>query len=478
MNKSTKRLALLFFSLMASSVAFFSCTDVDNTLGLELIPDNETRDFKTYTLYPDAYTVTGDSINTSTASTFMIGTYYDPMFGEVVSGSAFQLLPYIDSMDFGAEPTYESLTLQLVVNNIPLGDENIAQKITVYELTERLHYNSTYKAGTPIKNMIDSLHPIASTIYNGEDTLKIELGPAFANKLLTAKEGVMAHNNDTLYNSPFFDYMKGLYVVAEPVAGETGRMNYFSPEANLYLTYSNIDSTNITRIYDNIYTYDYNNNVFYFSMFNAVKRDYGKADPSLRIHHLNDTTATGNGLDSVLYLQGFFGAMPYIKISSQKLEKWLDSLQLDASQVSIIRAELVMELDDEFNGFDITKYPKQLGGMTRLNPLTAYNAYYGSMYVAGCLNTFYYALSSFDGRLNTTHKKYSFNITHEIIDQLKKGTDLAFYLAPYASNSGETSYNTLLHYLDPPQNQPYKAVMRGTKHSKPLKLVISYAIPY
>lgn len=482
MNKSAKRLALLFFSLLASSAIFFSCTDVDNTLGLELIPDDEQRDFKIDTLYPEAYTMTIDSVYTSMATTFMIGSYYDPMFGQVVSGSVFQIMPAYDSLDFGTNPTYESLILRLVLNSAPIGDENIAQKISVYELTERIYYDSAYYACTPIKTMIEESKPIASVMYNGEDTLNVELGPVFANKLLHASKDVMAYNQDTVYNSPFFDYVKGLYVVAEPIVGG-GRMNFFNPTASVYLTYSNVDSANITSMYDNIYSYDYNEGVYYYSQFNAVERDSASANPAeaMPFNKLNDTTATG--LDDKLYLQGFYGATPYIKISSDTLKKWLQDINLDASQAAIIRAELVMEAEDGFSGFDITKYPNALGAMTRLNPLTSYSYYYGNMYVAGCLSSFYYALSQFDGNLNKTHKKYSFNITHEVINQLRDNTDLKFYLAPYTdntskNNSASASYNTLLYSLGPSQNKAYKAVFKGPKHSEPLKLIISYAIPH
>ena len=479
MNKFTKRLALLFLSLMASSTIFFSCTEVDKTLGLGLIPDDEMRDFKIDTIYPDAYTVTMDSLYTSSPGAFMIGSYYDPMFGDVLSGSAFQVLPYIDSMSFGTNPTYESLILQLALNSSPIGDENISQTVSVYELTERIYYDSVYYACTPVKTMIGST-PIASVTYSGEDTLKIELGATFANKLLNASKEVMAYDQDTLYHSPFFDYMKGFYVVTNPVAGGSGRMNFFNPAAYLHLTYSNVDTTNATVMYNNV-SYDYYGNVFYYSQFNAIKRDYSTADPAegFPVSKLGDTTATG--LHTELYLQGFFGAVPYIKISSEKLKNWLLGENLEPSQAGIIRAELIMELE-EFNGFDITKYPAALGGMTLLNPLTTYSYYYGNMYVAGCLSSFYYSLGSFDGSLNKTLKKYSINITHELINQLRNNTDLEFYLAPYTSNadggsSVSPAYNTLLYSLAPNQYGAYKAVMRGPTHANPLKLVISYAVP-
>ncbi len=478
MNKSTKRLSLLFVSLIASSTMFFSCTDVDKTLGVGFIPDGEQRKFDTVTIYPDAYMVTMDSVYTSTATTFMVGSYFDPIFGQVTSGSVFQVLPSYDSMSFGTNPTYESLILRLTLNNSPLGDENIAQKISVYELTERIYYDSAYFACTP--PMIgENPVAIASTTYNGEDTLNIELGATFANKLLNAPASAMAYNKDTTYNSPFFDYMKGFYIVAEPITGSTGRMNYFSPSAELFLTYSNVDTANVTRVYNNVYSYDSYGNMYYYAQFNTVDRKYSLATspdsiPSIK---LNDTTA--NGLNDKLYIQGFFGSTPYIKIKAEKLNHWLDSVQLNVSQASIVRAELVMELDDEFSDFDITKYPSALGGMTLLNPLVTYSAYYGNMYHSGYLRSFYYALSSFDGGLNTSLKKYSFNITHEVLEQLRKKTDLEFYLAPYTSNSKDPAYNTLLYALDPNQLKAYKAIVGGTTHAtKPLKLMITYAKPY
>ena len=479
MNKLTKRLALFFLSLIAGSVTFFSCTDVDKTLGMGLVPDDERREFKVDTIFPKAYTLVMDTIYTSSTRTFMVGSYYDPMFGVVNSGSAFQVLPAYDSMSFGTNPTYESCIMRLTLNKGPVGDENIAQKISVYELTERIYYDSLYYANTSTSSMIGGT-PIATTTYSGEDTLNIELGPAFANRILNAPMDKMAYNRDTIFNSPFFDYIKGFYVTVEPVTGgATGRMNFFNAEANVYLTYSNIDSANLTSLLDNVASYDYNNSgavASYHAQFNAIEHDYSKATSpdAIPAHKLRDTTAAG--LDNLLYLQGLFGAIPYIKVEANSLESWLQNINLTPSQAAIIRAELIVELEEHSN-FDITQYPSLLGAFTRLNLLTSYNYYYGQyLYVAGCLSSFYYGLSSFDGRLNATHKRYSFNITHEITERLRNNTDLEFYLAPYASSDGDASYNALLHFIKPSQNYAYKAVMKGPTHpTNPPMLVITYA---
>ena len=477
MIKSSKRFALFFIGLIASSATFFSCTNVDKTLGLEFIPDDEKMNFNIDTIYPDAFTVTIDSLHTYSPGSLMVGTHYDPMFGQTIAGAAFQILPDSDSVKFGTSPVYKSLTMEMVMSAGSIGDATSGQTLHVYALKERIYYDSAYYACTPIKTMIESA-PIATVTYSGEDTLKIELGSTFAQKLLAATEADMIFDQDTVYKSKFFDYVKGFYIAADNSNG-VNRMNYFSPYVGLTLTYSNSEVSDTTCVYSSLYTYDsYYGTAYYFAQFNTIEHDYNLASPSERIQHLNDTTAAG--LDSVLYAQGFFGVTPYVKIKAQKMKDWLQKINLDASQVAIIRAELIMEAEDNFSGFDLSKYPDALGAMTRLNPLVSYSYYYGATtYVAGCLTSFYYSLSTFDGSLNKSHKKYSFNITHEVADQLRRGTDVEFYLSPYTdvSSSGSAQYNTLLYNLGVKQYGEYKAVMKGPKHSNPLKLVITYAIP-
>lgn len=477
MIKLTKRLTLLFFSLMAGSVVFFSCTNVDKTLGLEFVPDDELREFATSTIYPDAFTRVADSMYTHSPGGLMVGSHFDPIFGETVAGAAFQMLPVYDSTSFGENPVYKSLILKLAMMGSPIGDEASSQILHVYELKERIYYDSVYYASTPIKTIIKDT-PIATATYNGEDTLKIELGSAFAQKLFDASGEVMIYNEDTVANSKFFDYVKGFYIVADNSNG-TNRMNFFNPYVNLTLTYSNDEVSDTTCIYSTYQSYDYySDTYYYFAQFNTVKHDYSLAtDPSVKIteSEIKDTTETVLG--KYLYMQGLFGATPYVKITNQKLQEWLDSEGLDASQVALIRAELIVEAEDNFSTFDIAKYPNALGGMTLLNPLLAYSYYYGTIYASGCLASFYYSPSTFDGTFNKGYKKYSFNITHEVADQLRNGKDLKFYLTPYTSNGGSASSSTLIHYTSPSQYQDYRAVMKGPKHDEPLKLVLTYALP-
>lgn len=479
MIKLTKHFTLLIFGLMASSTIFFSCTDVDKTLGLGFIPDEEKRDFKVDTIYPDAYTVSiGNTYTHASPYSLVVGNLYDPMFGLTTAGCVFQIFPVKDSVKFDKSTPVSELTLKMVVNREPIGNATSSQTISIYELKDRIYIDSGYYANTPIRNMIDS-NPIATYTYSGEDTIKIDLrGTDFAKKLTEASESAMIKDRDSIKKSQFFDYVKGLYIVSDSPSGNE-RMNFIDPEAYLTLIYGNASKD--TLIYRTLYTYDYNNNRVFWTQFNTVEHDYSKANPAQKMNHLNDTIPTAQ-LDSVVYLQGFFGATPYIKVPSKKLNNWLQKIKLDKSQVAIIRAELIMEVEDNFNGFDLSKYPSRLGGMILLNHLFTYSPYYGTLYDSGALTTFYYSPGLFDGLLNGSHKKYSFNITHEILDLLHNGkneNDLEFYLTTFTSNGKESSASSkqLIYSIAPSQYKDYKAVMRGSKHSKPLKLVITYAIP-
>ncbi len=449
----------LAVSVFAASAFLFSCTDVDKTLGVNFIPSDEIRSIKIDTIYPDAYTISLDSLSTVNSGLILLGTDYDDIFGSTVAGSAFQMLPVYDTVKFGNSPSLTSLVLTMPVSTMT-GDEAVAQTITVYELSERLYIDSSYYPVTPVMTMVNAT-PVGSVTYNGNgEDIKITLDPSLGNRLLNATDEIMTRA-DTVTKSPFYDFFKGLYVVAQPVGG-SHRMNYVNAGATqLTLTYSNSKATDTTCVYmtDMVMA----SGAYASVQFNTIQHDYTQANPALRINHMNDTTASAV-LDSVVYLQGLYGAAPYIKLKQKMITDWIAKKGLDPKQVAVSRAELVLELED-FSGQDITKYPASLA------PPTSWYPYWVGSSFFNWLPSFS-GISYYDGTLNRSLKKYSFNLTYEVNRMLQSNTEWKFWLSSYAKT---TSYTTTMYNIS--QYVAYRGVMRGAKHSKPLKLIVTYTEP-
>lgn len=461
MTNIAKQLTCLLCSVIATAMFLLSCTDVDKQLGTGMIPNDQQQKIMIDTIYPDAFTVTLDSMYTK-GSALMVGSTADPVFGLTSVGLAFQLLPTKDTVSFGSSPTPTSLKLQLVLNNTPIGSKTAPQTIEVYELKERIYYDSAYYCSTPIATMIESV-PVVTHTYNGEDTLTINLGATLATKLLNAPAEAMMR--DTATKAKFFDYFKGFYIVGNSASGSE-RINHFTASPKMTLTYSNTEKTDTTCVYQLL------SGTTHFTVFN---HDYTQANPAMQINHLNDTTATG--IDSVIYLQGLYGAAPYINIRAKLLNDWLQAKGLAVSQAAVIRAELVMEVED-VGGYNIASYPNEVGGITLQNPIVAFNiAYNSSVHIDGCLPSLYQSKTIFDGSLNRTKRTYSCNITQDVISQLQSNKDLKFYLIPYSEQTLGSYPNQRIIYTSPTQQKLYNAFFKGPSNSRPLKLIITYSQP-
>lgn len=458
-KRKTPLIALLSTLTVASLLFFTSCTEVDKTLGADMIPTGEQQDLVVDTIYPYAFTVTLDSVATGHTGIALIGSTYSPMFGLSEYSTATQLLPFYDSVKFGTNPVCDSLVLELILYR-KKGNESARQTIKVYELKKRLYADSTYYASTDPADFYDPTALLGATIYGGEDTLRIRLDKSYGTRLLSTPESAMIKAGDTL--ATFKDMFKGVYLVSENSLRGSERLNEFNAAALMKLHYSNAEKQD-TVCYYYVDVPGLSSSTYIASpRFNAIKHRYDEANPLLKVNHLNDTVPS-TGLDSVVYIQGQYGATPYINIAYSTLSEWMAKKQLKAEDVVIARAELVVEMQN-FSDFDIKNYPDSLGAFTLQN--TYYNI--------GCLASFYNS-ALFNGTKNATLKKYSMNITRDIHYGIRKKRDTKFYLSPYSISGSGQSYDPYQYYLK--QSDPLCAVLKGTKNSKPIKLIISYSKP-
>jgi hypothetical protein len=208
---------IIIFSVLILS--FSSCTDVDKSIGIGMVPDDELVALITDTLYPSVYNVTFDSVMARDLQYNSFGSYFDPIFGTTTAGLAFQVYPAYDSIDFGTAHTVDSVILQMTIAN-RTGDDSYNQTLQVYELDKRLYYDSVYYSVTPVNTIVNptliGTHSYTRTPidrWDTSDTVRIHLNNSLGDKLLAAPSEAMVYDSIHL----FYNYFKGLYITSDAV---------------------------------------------------------------------------------------------------------------------------------------------------------------------------------------------------------------------------------------------------------------------
>jgi hypothetical protein len=473
MKKNLTKTTIILFSILVMS--FASCTDVDKTIGIDMIPNDELSIIVTDTLYPSVYNITFDSIMTANLQYNSFGSYYDPIFGTTTAGVAFQLAPTADSVNFGTVHTVDSVVLEFTVA-ARTGEDSYNQTLKVYELSKQIYYDSVYYPHININSIVNAT-PIGTKQYmrtpkdrwDTSDTIKIHLDNSFGDKLINAPSDAMLYDSINL----FYEYFKGLYITADDVTpGITGRMNRIPLSTyDISLTvYYNRDGVDTTAGY-----WHYSSG--YMSSFTAVQHDYTTATHPMKVNTatLNDTAQTTLP-DSTLYIQGLFGVTPMIKMRKQDIQNWLASKNLEVNQIAISRAMLEFDVE-RFAEYDLERMASPLGLFYRAIQQIALDGDTSSYPHITSINELRSTL--FGGTLNTTLYKYPMKITYDfisIIKNLDKSNAAIMYLSPYMQLSSTTYYGTTYSYVED-QSLLYRTLLKGTSSSRPPRLIITYAKP-
>ena len=473
MKKQTNSIIIIMVSMLVLSLA--SCTNVDKTIGIDMIPDDEQIVIVTDTLYPAIYNVTLDSVMPINLQYNSFGSYFDPIFGTTTAGFTFQLHPIFDTVNFGTTHTVDSVVLSMVIGS-RTGEDNYQQTLKVYELNKPIYYDSVYYPCLNMNTMHDPT-PVGTKQYKRNpkdrwdvsDTIRISLNKSLGDKLIAAPKEVLSMDSLKL----FYQYFKGLHIITDEVTtGSTGRINQIPVStSDLSLTvYYKRNGKDTSTVYSH-----------YASLarsFTTVEHNYTKATHPMRVNtaNLNDTTKTVS-LDSTLYVQGLFGVTPMVKIRKQNIQNWLTSKHLIAGDIVISRA--VLEFDVErFAGYDLERLATPLGLFYRSIQKYSANADTRSYPHITSINEI--KSKSFGGTLNKTLYKYSMKLTYDFTQMLKnidKSNSAIIYVSPYMELTSTSYYGQPMYSYVENQTWLYQTLLKGQSSSKPPRLIITYAKP-
>ena len=339
------------------------CTKVDDTLGGNLIPDNQQMRAgyvqlpRADELNPKKYVETRlfqtDSIVSSNITYGYMGSMLNDTLGHRSAGFLSQMVNYykVDSGYFGYMPIFDSAQILLKVTSF--GRDSVTeQSFAVYEVVSNKYL--TEKPIAPNKSQRDStfylnFDPVAEGVYNPDEPLftftlggegkypsttsAVTLEPTEAGKKyirrLMLQEGEYA-GDYSIYSAVSLKYwveaFKGLYIAPNPEKPltEYGKGTIFATE----LTYSGLSVYGRNRVKDDpslikdtigmVYYFYEDGAEFGNVSVNNVKHDYEEATIARRINiEEARETAENRPENPLVYVEGMGGVVTEMTFSPE-----------------------------------------------------------------------------------------------------------------------------------------------------------------
>lgn len=410
--------------LSALVLLFASCTEVNDNLGVGIIPPGQHFDVSTATLGEgiESYLTYTDSISTGRLDYAYFGKMTDKTYGAKTKASALVQFAYAIHSDTIAHENRESVpdSLAIVLGMKTVGGDTMkVQTFDIYRVRKLLERDATYYSGTDIAEYIDE-RPMFKCTYSGRpngadsfDTLSLkvadkELAEAFINELWSVDTTL--YSNDTL----FMELFNGLCITP---AGES------PDDAAIYGMNLQWDASEGPQSYLILYGHDYEIDkpelavdqiMRAFSITNstsyshqravtAVEHDYsamvGGASININVpadQPLENPTSEG-------YIQGFMGVTTTLEFGEEFVES-LRALCPEGKSIFINQAKMYVNLaSDDYTLYDIA--PARVG--TYLNYATLESVPdYAYLY-----ETTYEVELAYGGYLNRTFGYYTMDLS-------------------------------------------------------------------
>ena len=324
-KKFFRRLASVALSAIASIAIFSACTEVNDALGENLIPENQRMKIFIDTLGSvKTYNTQTDSLQSTIvgSSYAYIGQLQNDTFGLRRCSFIGQMLPLglPYRAGFGLDPILDSVLFTYSISDYK-GDTTAAQKFIVYEVNEDfIPEDTTFYINFDAEGYINPEPLFTFEITSPTKTAsRVNLtakGREYINRLMTTDTTI--YYNDTLWINKF----KGLYVAPEQ-SDRLSKVIYRTETSytGLQLWMRDHDSIDHDLIYDTISA----SYAFY-----AQKAKVGNVAANMVAHDyegsivgrsgLNDTLP-GDPTQKIIYVEGMGGVNGYLKITDEFIEE-------------------------------------------------------------------------------------------------------------------------------------------------------------
>ena len=427
-----------FISLFAAIIVMASCTDIDNRLGSDLIPIDQTLKLRVASLSGgmDTYTVKTDSLPSNNPGYLMFGKRYNEKFGQTVASTFTYFIPdafYDEEEYFGYNPVIDSVTIVLSIFDVSvatidgvLTEHTEEQEFGIFQATKVLSVDSLYYSTIDPSTFIGS-EPIFTFKHSG--TLKTSIlktlavtpkGKIFLDEILATTPEVF--NTDTLFLKRF----KGLYIAP---------MNQDKEDAVIYYSNTRTDPNSDVSASINLHYHNYDKDkpiapayvkdtlTQRFSLtdaptygklaFGVVKHDYVGSEVESYISKSVSDTIEGAPGNKRVFIQNMAGINSFVRFSEEFCEK-INSYKLHEGvqykKIMINRAILSFGVQSASN-VDILN-----SATSRLGMYYTYKSFFPEMspdYDYEMEASDYYPVT-FNGYLNRVKGAYEMNVTSYI----------------------------------------------------------------
>lgn len=438
-------------ALIVSIVSLSSCITTDKTLASIYIPTNQDIHIQSSEIDLPVGLKVADSLQTAVSTAIMMGAINSPEFGMVRIGSAASITPADDSVDFGKNPEFLGLTLQIgtySTQTLSTEQDFISQNVYAYPL--KIELDSTHIYNNSIKESDYDHTPISkyNTLFMGNDSLNVNFTKEFGEKFLTATREEL--DSTELFMKRFYGIYFETDVPEEGLIG--GRLNQFDlSTASLVLSFTSTNYEGKRR--DTSIALSLG--AYYF--VNSVK---------VSTQHLETNDAS-----DVIYAEGISGLKPHIdaKQLRKSIEVWATNKGIDLSQLLIAKA--IIELPYEYSGnyHDLDYYPSALfpcqksvdTTQTYYSPISEI---YDTNFSNGTINR---SLSCYQSDIGMYLQK----LIAKDASQIDASDDL--WMMSIISYTSETTSET--YYLSD-YSSYFVGILNGTKAARHPKLKISYTL--
>jgi hypothetical protein len=471
--------AVIVFAIFVHGTSLTGCTDVDDTLGLGMLPDGDHIQLSLDSVGGiKTYLAKSDSIQSSFRNRMIIGSRLDPDFGQTVCGTMVTMYPtsstFNDKNLYGFRPVADSLFIVLYINTT-FGDTTKAQTFYIYELADTLKRDSVYYQNISFDKLIDYDKPLFSFTLQSEKSKQVikkltplgDEGPEFMQRIVTTDSTILA---DPYYT--FREHFPGLYITPKPAASDPSEPEL--ADAAIYDIALYEDATYMAYSLLNMYAHNYKRSDPSV-VDTTVNAGYLFADtyplPNMSINKvihkypeniervLNDTLPDSPTL-STIYVQGLSGVASYLRFSDEFFDQIAALKTYEGEQYSkliVNQARLYIYMD-EFTTENLQLAPARLG---------MYKDYKGS-YPTPIIDYPYDYESTYSvpygGYLNRSNGYYTMDITSQVSYMLNNKESLA----PHDIWLGPDAYTIPTLYS--------QVKLRGYDSERPIKLQLTYTL--
>ena len=215
-------------AIAAALLCCLSCIDIDNELGGNLIPNNQT-----YTIHPvRAQLPYGaisarltDSLSGYSQTRITIGAIRDEVFGLTTRSCALSIVPAYDTLDFGNLDATKVVKFHFAAAldsvSVATTDQSaIIQQVRVHSLASPIEPGKDYNCLGSVKHTQQSIVKGTPTI-NGRDSLSFDFTEEYARRFLSITQ------EDLQDFSAYSKKLPGILIRTDAPAGNGGRINIF-----------------------------------------------------------------------------------------------------------------------------------------------------------------------------------------------------------------------------------------------------------